>query len=104
MCCIITVSTSGEGTHRIIVATDCDNPLPLARISELDALRIQIFNVEATGQYRKLFKLYDVTGATSGTGLEVDTERIDIREVRRTALTTNGIHSVYPIVVVTPQS
>lgn len=42
----------------------------------------QVFNVEATGQYRKLFKLYDITGTGATPSLEVDSERIDVREVR----------------------
>lgn len=46
-------------------------------------MSFQVFNVEATGQYRKLFKLYDVTGIGSATGLEVDKERMDVREVNK---------------------
>ena len=42
----------------------------------------QVFNVEATGQYRKLFKLYAIKGAGGGTGLEDTQEKVDIREVR----------------------
>lgn len=43
----------------------------------------QVFNVEATGQYRKLFKLYAIPGAgRGGTGLEANQEKVDIREVR----------------------
>lgn len=46
-------------------------------------LSAQVFNVEATGQYRKLFKLYGVTGTGGVDTLQVDTERADIREVKR---------------------
>ena len=45
----------------------------------------QVFNVEATGQYRKLFKLYAIPGVGGGdTGLEANQEKVDIREVRIT--------------------
>lgn len=42
----------------------------------------QVFNVEATGQYRKLFKLYAIPAAGGGTGLEATQDKVDIREVR----------------------
>lgn len=43
----------------------------------------QVFNVEATGQYRKLFKLYALPGTGGGAGLAVNEEKVDIREVRK---------------------
>lgn len=42
----------------------------------------QVFNVEATGQYRKLFKLYALPGTGNG---EIDStiydQKVDVREV-----------------------
>ncbi|CAM9099586.1 unnamed protein product, partial [Discosporangium mesarthrocarpum] len=40
---------------------------------------MQVLNVEETGQYRKLFKLYGITGVESE-GLTVSKEKIDLRE------------------------
>lgn len=44
-----------------------------------------MFNVEATGQYRKLFKLYadgvKEAGAGGGAKTEGEAEKVDIREV-----------------------
>eukprot|EP00752_Nemacystus_decipiens_P004626 g4222.t1 len=41
---------------------------------------ILVFNVEATGQYRKLFKLYALPGTGDGEDTETHSQKVDIRE------------------------
>lgn len=41
----------------------------------------QVFNVEATGQYRKLFKLYALPGTNDDADIDMETQKVDIRDV-----------------------
>ncbi|CAN0260617.1 unnamed protein product, partial [Ectocarpus sp. 12 AP-2014] len=41
---------------------------------------ILVFNVEATGQYRKLFQLYALPGTGGETDAELESQKVDIRE------------------------
>lgn len=52
------------------------------KLTDVSVCCDQIFNVEATGQYRKLFKLYALPGKADDDDAEITLQKVDIREVR----------------------